>query len=213
MRSKSAVMGHAMAIRTKLEAIANVTVIAVALAVGYVLLKEKVAGPRLPQSTAAGDRLVALPGLDWSRHRRTLVLALNSGCHYCQDSVPFYQRLAQAAKPNGDDLEIVTVFPNDEEAVRRLMKQEGLAIGTIPAVPLEKLGVVVTPTLVLVDRGGRVERSWVGLLTPRQELEVLSVVSGSSEDCSASKLSVLQMSGNKSCGSSTNDEQKTRDGG
>jgi thiol-disulfide isomerase/thioredoxin len=195
-------------IKAKLEAIANVTVIAVALVVGYVLLKDKVAGPRLPQSIAAGDRLAALPGLDWSGHRRTLVLALNSGCHYCQDSVPFYQRLVQAVKPNGDDLEIVAVFPNDAEAVQQLMKQESLAMRSIPTVPLEKLGVAVTPTLVLVGRGGRVERFWAGLLSPRQELEVLSLVSGSTEDCSASELSALQMTGNKSCGSSTNDQTK-----
>ncbi len=192
----------------KLEAIANVTVIVVALAIGYVVLKEKVAGPRIPRSVAAGDRLAAIPGIDWSRHRRTLVLALNSGCHYCQDSVPFYQKLAQAERPDGDALEIVAVFPNGPEAVQQVMRDDGLAIRSIPAVSLEKLGIVGFPTLLLVDGEGRVERSWVGLLTPRQELDVLSVVSGSTEDCSARELSALQMGGNKSCGSGTDDQTK-----
>ncbi len=184
------------------------TVIVVALAVGYMLLRERVGGPRIPRSIAAGDHLAGIPGIDWSGHRRTLVLALNSGCHYCQDSAPFYQKLAQAERPDGDALEIVAVFPNDPEAVRQIMKQEGLTIRSIPAVSPEKLGIVSVPTLLLVDREGRVERSWVGLLTPRQELDVLSVVSGSTQDCSERELSVLQVSGNKSCGSGTNDQTK-----
>jgi thiol-disulfide isomerase/thioredoxin len=194
--------------KAKLEAVANVTVIVVALAVGYVVLKGRVSGPPMPRSVALGDRLAQVPGIDWSRHRRTLVLALNSGCHYCQDSVPFYQKLAQAQKSGGNDLEIVAVFPNDSEAVQQLMKAEGLGIRSVPAVPMEKLGVVGFPTLLLVDREGRVERSWDGLLTPRQELEVLNVVSGSTEDCSAGELPASQIGGNKNCGSSTNDKTK-----
>ncbi len=194
--------------RAKLEAIANVTVILVALTVGYVVLKGKVAGPRIPRSIAAGDHLATIPGIDWSRHRRTLILALNSGCRYCQDSAPFYQRLSQAQGPGRVDLEIVAVFPNNSEAVQQLLNDDRLAIRAVPAVPLEKLGIVGFPTLILVDREGGVVRSWVGLLTPHQELEVLSVVSGSTEDCSASELSVLKVGRNKDCGSGTNDQTK-----
>jgi thioredoxin-related protein len=194
--------------RAKLEAIANVTVIVVALAVGYVVLSGKVAGHRMARSVAAGDRLADIPGIDWSKHRRTLILVLNAGCHYCQDSVPFYQRLSQAQGPGRDDIEIVAVFPNNSEAVQQLLKDDGLAIRAVPAVPLDKLGIVGFPTLVLVDREGRVKESWVGLLTPRQQLDVLNLVSGSSRDCSASELSVLQMGGNKGCGSGTNDQTK-----
>jgi thiol-disulfide isomerase/thioredoxin len=161
---------------TKLEAIANVTVIVVALAVGYLLLQGRVAEPHIPRSIATGDTLSQVPGIDWSR-RRTLVLALNSDCHFCQDSAPFYQKLAQAQQGT-QDVAIVAVFPNDPQAVRQLMKHEGLAVRSVPAVPLEKLGVAETPTLILVNSQGRVERTWFGLLTPREELEVLRAVFG-----------------------------------
>jgi thiol-disulfide isomerase/thioredoxin len=198
--------------KAKLEAVGNVTVIVVALAVGYVVLKGRATGPPISRSVAVGDRLARVPGIDWGRHRRTLVLALNSGCHYCQDSVPFYQELAQAQKPGVNDPEIVAVFPNDSEAVQHLLKDEGLAIRAVAAVPVEKLGIVGFPTLLLVDREGRVERSWVGLLTPRQELEVLKVVSGSMQDCSADRLPALQIGGSKSCDSGTNTKTKTKEG-
>jgi thiol-disulfide isomerase/thioredoxin len=196
--------------KAKLEPIANVTVIVVALAVGFVVLRGKIAAPHIPRSVAAGDRLGQVPGIDWSRNRRTLVLALNSGCHFCQDSVPFYQRLVQAQRPGADDLEIVALFPNAPEAVHQLMKDERLALRSIPAVPLEKLGINGFPTLLLVGRDGRVERTWLGLLTPREELEVLSAISGAGQDCSASELPAFQMGGNKGCSFDTNGQITTK---
>jgi hypothetical protein len=53
---------------------------------------------RAPRAVAAGDHLANLPGIDWSQHRRTLLLVLNTGCHFCQDSVPFYQKLLALAQ-------------------------------------------------------------------------------------------------------------------
>lgn len=194
--------------RVKLEAIANVAVILVALAVGYVVLGRYVAAYRTPRSVSAGDLLPAIPSLDWSQHRHTLVLALNTGCHFCQDSVPFYQKLAAVERPDRDPLEIVAVFPNTPEAVRQLMRDEGLSIRSIPGVPPAKLGVAGYPTLLLLNREGRVERSWAGLLTPRQELDVLTIVTGSAQNCSASELSALSVGDGKSCGSDTNDQTK-----
>ena len=194
--------------KTKLEAIANVTVIVVALAVGVVALRGKIAGPHAPRSVAVGDRLGQVSGIDWSGRRRTLVLVLNSGCHFCQDSAPFYQRLTQAQRPGSDDMEIVALFPNDAEAVRQLMKDEGLAFRSVSAVPVEKLGITGFPTLLLVGRDGRVERTWLGLLTPREELDVLSAVSAGVQDSSASELPAFQADGNKHVASDTNDQTR-----
>lgn len=181
--------------KAKLEAIANVTVIVVALAVGLVVLRGQLAAPHTAPSLSAGYRLPQVSGIDWSRHQQTLVLALNTGCHFCQDSAPFYQRLAQAQRPGTEDVEVVAVFPNDPEAVQQLVKDEGLTLRSIPAIPLEKLGVAGTPTLILVDRQGRVERTWFGLLTPREELELMAVVSGSNQDPSASEIPAFQIGG------------------
>jgi thiol-disulfide isomerase/thioredoxin len=182
--------------KTKLEALANVTVIVVALAVGFVALRGKIAAPHIPRSVAAGDRLGQVPGLDLSRNRRTLVLALDSSCHFCRDSAPFYQRLAQAQPRGSDDVEIVALFPNEAEAVRQLMKDEGLAFRSVSAVPVEKLGITGFPTLLLVGRDGRVERTWLGLLTPREELEVINAVSGGRQNSSASELPAFQVGRN-----------------
>ena len=154
-------------------------VMVVALAVGYVVLGKYVAAYRAPRWVAAGDRLGAIPNFDWSQHRHTLVLALNTGCHFCEQSVPFYQRLADTQESGGGELEIVAVFPNEAEMVRQFMTREDLRIRSVSAAPLEKLHVNATPTIILVDNKGRVDRSWIGLLSPSEELDLIKFAFGS----------------------------------
>lgn len=175
-----------MTLKTKLEAIANVAVIAVALGVGFVVLRAKLAEPRIPRSVALGDHLTPVPGIAWSKHRRTLVLALRSDCHYCRDSAPFYQRLAQSKPPSADDVEIVAAFPNDAVAVHQAVEEDALSIRSVSGVPIDKWRVVGTPTLILVDSQGQVVRSWTGVLTPRSELEVIAALGPSTQAAEAS---------------------------
>lgn len=164
--------------KRKLEIAANVTVIVVALVVGGVVLDRHIENAHTPNMVAVGDHLPATAGVDWSQHQHTLVLALNTGCHFCQDSLPFYQKLEQALRPGADDLDMVALYPNDAEAVRRFNTEGSLKIRTVAAAPFDKLHIAGTPTLMLVDAQGRVERTWVGLLSPRQELELLATISG-----------------------------------
>lgn len=164
--------------KSKLEATANVTVIVVALAVGGVVLSRYAATYRVPPSLTAGDRLATLPSLDWSQNQRTLVLALNTGCHYCEDSVPFYQKLAQTQKPGSNDLQLVAAFPNTAEMVGKFAQQEGLNIRSVAGVSFEKLRVNATPTLILVNKEGQVEKVWNGILTAKQEGDLLKLAEG-----------------------------------
>jgi thiol-disulfide isomerase/thioredoxin len=193
--------------RAKLEAVANVAVIVLALAVGYLVLAKYVTAYRTTRSIPAGDRLAKIPGLDWDPHRRTLVLALSTGCHYCQESVPFYQKLAQAQGPHADEVQLVAVFPNDPEAVRQFTKREGLYIRSVPDVPLKSLRVVVTPTLIMVDADGRVEQSWIGELTAREELDVMKAASASL-GCSQDELAARQAGKREGCNSGSKVKSK-----
>ena len=163
--------------KAKLEAIANVAVILVALAVGYVVLGRYVSEYRA-RPVAAGDRLATIPNLEWKQHRHTLVLALNTGCHFCEQSVPFYRRIGEILEQGGIDLDVVAVFPNDPAQVRQFMSKESLRVRSIAAVPLEKLRVNATPTLILVGGDGRVERAWIGLLDPPEQLELFKTALG-----------------------------------
>jgi hypothetical protein len=160
--------------KSKIEAVANIIVIVFAVVVGSFFLKDRLS-TAAPESNEikAGDKLANLDGWDWSAHDQTLVLVLRKGCHFCEDSAPFYQRLISQPQQGGSNSNIVAVFPDTADTVKEVVQSEGLGVHAVAGVPLEKLKISATPTLLLVDRSGTVLNAWVGMLSPRQEQEVM----------------------------------------
>ncbi len=163
--------------KAKIELIANAVVIVLAVVIGSVYLKDRFSalGPG-SNEIKAGDRLPHLEGWDWSAHDRTLVLVLKKGCHFCEDSLPFYQRLATKHHEEQSRTAIVALFPDPTGPVEELVQLEGLGVGALPGVPLESLKVSGTPSLLLVDGSGTVLNAWIGMLSPKQELEVMAAL-------------------------------------
>lgn len=163
--------------KTKIEALANLAVIIIALVVGSVFLKERLSGhgPQ-PEGVKAGDKLPRIDGWDWGAHDRTLVLVLRKGCHFCEDSMPFYQRLVVKQKEDGSTSAIVAFFPDPADAAKEAVRSEGLEVKTLGGVPLKELKVEGTPSLLLVNNTGTVLKAWMGVLSPKEELEVIEAV-------------------------------------
>jgi len=160
--------------KAKVEVAANVVVILLAVVIGSVFLKERFAAPGPePNEVKAGDRLIGLDGWDWGEHDRTLLLVLRKGCHFCEDSAPFYQRLVAKQQQDSPNTAIVAAFPDAVDAAKEVVQSERLGVQVLPGVPLQTLKVSGTPTLLLVDRSGTVLNTWIGVLSPRQELEVM----------------------------------------
>jgi hypothetical protein len=160
--------------KNKTETVANVIVIAFAVVVGSVFLKDRLS-PATPESDVVktGDKLAKLVGWDWGAHDQTLVLGLRKGCHFCEDSAPFYQRLIAQQHEGGSNSTIVAVFPDAADTAKEVLQSEGLGVQALGGVPLETMKMSGTPTLLLVDRRGTVLNAWIGMLSPRQELKVM----------------------------------------
>jgi hypothetical protein len=162
----------------KIETAANIIVILFAVIVGSVFLKDRLSTvPPESNEVKAGDKLANLDGWDWSAHDQTLVLVLRKGCHFCEDSAPFYQRLNTQQQQGGSNSSIMAVFPDTNDVVKEVVQSEGLGFHALSGVPLERLNVSATPTLLLVDRSGTVLNAWIGMLSPREELEVMRATS------------------------------------
>ena len=110
-------------------------------------------------------------GIDWSESDRTLVMALESTCPFCQRSVPFYRRLIAEA---GNDVRIVAVAPPEDVGFKDFLTSGGLVPHVIAFVPRGVLPVSGTPTLLLVDDGGQVTHTWIGMLDATREDEVVA---------------------------------------
>jgi hypothetical protein len=161
----------------RIELLANIAIIVVALLLGGVLVKRYLL-PQPAQSAAApapiapGTKL-AVPGVEWAKSKQTLLLVLSDTCHFCTESAGFYQRLAQErAKRN--DVRLVAMLPQEPAKGEAYLSKLGVTVDQLGQVPLSAVNVRGTPTLILVDNSGTVIESWVGKLPAEQEAEVIS---------------------------------------
>ena len=128
----------------------------------------------LPSGPAQGTQL-SVPGITWADSEETIVLALSDKCKYCTESAPFYKQLAtETAKRPG--VRVVAVFPQDTSAGKKYLDDLGVAVNEVKQATLDSIGVRGTPTLMIVDKSGVVQQSWVGLLKGERETEVLNRV-------------------------------------
>jgi hypothetical protein len=163
----------------KTELLVNVGVIVLGAVVLFFLIKTYRAtqsNAQTPQGPQIGDQLPAIAGIDWKSNDRTLVLVLRKGCHYCEESMPFYRRLAQMNEGKKLKANLVAVFPDNHADVADMVKTQSLSVETVPGVPLKSLRVPGTPTIILADSSGRVIQDWVGELTDQQEKQLLDTL-------------------------------------
>lgn len=163
---------------TKTETLANIMTVVVSLLLSVVLVKQfllparahRAAGPQ----TAVGTNLKgSLPGVDWGKNGRTLILAISTGCHFCTDSAPFFKRIE---KERPRDVKLVAVLPQAVEEARKYLDGEGVHVDDVRQASPQSIGVAGTPTLLLVDARGRVSDVWRGKLQPNDEEKVIATL-------------------------------------
>lgn len=162
----------------KLETLANISIIVIAVVlVGvvvnkYFLSKPTAVQPARVQPTVG--KLVNLPDQNWSTQQKTIVLALQTTCRFCNESAPFYKRLVEETK--GKSIKIVAVLPQSVEESQAHLKELGVSGIEIKQAPISTLDASGTPTLILTDQSGKVTDFWVGKLSPDKETEVINKI-------------------------------------
>ena len=164
--------------RRTIELLSDLAVVAIALLLGFMVARSYFLGPEILQSShlKPGQRLEAVKEIPWGSHEQILLLALRRGCSLCEDSIPFYKKLVDMQTSGAINAEIVAVFPDDSVATREYLESSGLEVRSIPNFRLRKLEISMTPAVLLVNRNGEVLGSWGGLLSPRQEEDLLNAI-------------------------------------
>lgn len=162
----------------RVELLANVAIIVVALILGAVLVSRYLLPASAPPNPAETARIkpgtkIDLPGVDWGGRRRTLLMALSTNCRYCTESAPFYQRLAQE-KAKHEGVKTLAVLPQSVEESQKYLGDNGVTVDEVRQAAPSAVGAAGTPTLILVDDKGAVVESWVGKLPPPKEVEVMN---------------------------------------
>lgn len=162
----------------RLELVANIAIIVVAIALVAVLVKRFVFNKDQNASTDQavpsnlGNKLSQLD-VDWSKSDRNLVLMLSNTCHYCSESAPFYKRLVQE-RTNRNTFRLTAVLPQTVAEGRTYLNGLGVDIDEIKQLSPAAIRIRGTPTLLLVNSAGVVTGEWLGKLPPEKENEILS---------------------------------------
>jgi|SRR6185369_12311758 len=130
--------------------------------------KDQPSPPLVTQKLVQKGDVLNLPKVDW-RNGQTLLLALSTSCRFCTDSAPFYRRLM---KDHGET-RLVALFPQENGEGETYLSSLGIKVDEVEQASFADLGISGTPTLILVDSGGKVIRKWEGALTPTTESEVI----------------------------------------
>ncbi|MCA1632919.1 MAG: hypothetical protein LC802_04155 [Acidobacteria bacterium] len=163
----------------KIELLANVAIIIVAVLLGTVLVKSYLSpalnqpltgSPSTARKTINKGGVINLSDINWQENGNTLLLALSSTCHFCTESGPFYQRIVRES----GNTRMIALVPQSVAEGQQYLKRLGVGIGEVRQVSLSELGLSGTPTLILVDGNGKIAEVWVGALSADKENEVIS---------------------------------------
>jgi hypothetical protein len=145
--------------------------------------------PEIPKGA-----VVNLPGVTSTGQQPaapTLVLALSKNCHFCSESVPFYQKLTAFKNSSPQGLRLVAVLPESKEEAEGYLKEHGIGVNEVVSMPVSKLGVRGTPTLLLLDGQNKLEEVWIGKLSSTQEGQVIGRLKKACGGCSLPATAVL----------------------
>jgi len=163
----------------KVELTANILIIVVALLLGAVLVQKYFLSNPATALTKQPSRLkpeigakMDVPNVNWTQQAKTLVLVLQAGCRFCNESAPFYKRLIQTVQ--NKNVKLVAVFPTDIEKSTAYLNELGLTNMEVRQSSLDSLKVSGTPTLILTNETGEITDYWVGRLSPEKETEVIN---------------------------------------
>lgn len=145
-----------------LDRIANIAVI-LGIVVFLTLVTRNEIRSTVPHQKLLG-KSITLPEIRFPLQRGAILLALSTTCHFCQEGLPFYKQLPELLHGK---LEIIAVFPQEANEARSYVERSSLRVDRIISTDLGPIGVSATPTVLLIDRMGRVQGVWTGVLSQR----------------------------------------------
>lgn len=158
---------------SKIEFITNILIIVAIIGIaGFYIKRSYFPSNQAVISQPAVGSKINVAGLDFSKQSKTLVMALQTTCHYCNESADFYKKLIQSVQ--GKNTKLVAVFPGSIEESKAHLDELGLSSIDIDQAPLNTLPVNGTPTLILTNDKGEIMNAWIGKLPENKELEVIN---------------------------------------
>jgi thioredoxin-related protein len=164
--------------RTRIEVISNVALIICCIVVvvffvkNYRLRQKQDTKTNPLAMTSLVGHKISLRDQDWARNQQTLLVVLQKGCRFCDESTLFYQRLTRELAERSKT-HLVAVLPQSNDESKQYLKEKMIDIQDVKQAAPMSLGIRGTPTLVLVDPTGTVLEQWNGKLPATEEDKVI----------------------------------------
>lgn len=127
-------------------------------------------------TTLVGKKL-DIPGVTWNSSQISAVVFLSTECRYCEASMPFYRRLInehhQAA--NGK-VSLVAISLEPSDYVKTHLASEQVQFDHVYQMETPNKLLHGTPTFLIVDKNGVIQRAAFGELPASREDEMLQIV-------------------------------------
>src|SRR5690242_18632124 len=110
-----------------LEKVTHLCLIGLCGVAGFVLLQNRTQpGDRAHSLTPPNSvgRSVELPDVDWGGAGLTVVLDLSPTCHFCNDSMPFYQKLVAVRRRKGNGELVLVTSRAPVESMEKHLKEK-----------------------------------------------------------------------------------------
>jgi Redoxin len=124
---------------------------------------------------AVGDAAPSV-GVNYAAAGKTLLMVVRSGCSFCTESMPFYRKLKTEASAKG--VKIVALTSDPLSTFRPYVASQGVDADDVISIDPRALKVRATPTLLLVDSGGKITSIWMGRLKEAEENGLVAALGG-----------------------------------
>jgi thiol-disulfide isomerase/thioredoxin len=167
----------------KLEVLTNVMIIIAAVALLWVIGTRFIFplennNVEIKKAPKLGT-FIKIEGFDSSRAKLNILLVLQKGCHYCEESMPFYRKLVSDSK--NKNLRIIAVFPPAEQKAEQYLNESGLFGVEVLGKRLDELDISGTPTLIVTNNKGEIIATWIGILSAEKQSEAENLIKSYSE--------------------------------
>jgi len=114
-----------------------------------------------------------LRDVDLARRDWMIVLAIDERCPACAANAGFYRRLTELRRPS---VATIALSRHPIDQFREFLGRERIQPDGVKQVEWDRLSITILPTLLIVDRNGRVQWIWRGALDVSSQEEVVRIV-------------------------------------
>jgi hypothetical protein len=164
-----------------LERTVHICVIAVCLVSLALLLERRFLPNGSAPSAASSEKAlvgehIEIAGLDWRSSPMNAVLYMNTRCHFCQESTPFYREITDAQRSRRAGVSLSVLSAESPEVMREYLTKKQIVVDGVYKLSSPVPALTGTPTWLIIDAGGIVRQAFIGKLNGSKEKELLKIV-------------------------------------